>query len=316
VLTRSRQVELDGENLVVLPLGSRDGSEALARCGHVVLDGHPDGQLEVPMPAAWHRFVHVGGGLPIEPPRLTPEDIEGESRLAACAVASHAEALARAAASSRPGLAHLWPTGLPRHDLVLGPTLPDDLARDEADLRARLGGRRLLVFWPGPASAPPQVEPAQLARLAEWASRHDAVIGVRETVVDSRLSWTWALRDVVGVGVAARAVAHGSTVVRVADAVVTDGADEAVDFLLTGRRLVHWGAPTPDDPATACYPPEHYLPGPVTRTFDELMTALDGVFEPLDQEERARYESAVRLAFAHTDDRSAWRLARRMRDQT
>ncbi len=41
VLTRSRRVELDGPNVVVLPLGSRDGTEELARCGQVLLDGHP-----------------------------------------------------------------------------------------------------------------------------------------------------------------------------------------------------------------------------------------------------------------------------------
>jgi hypothetical protein len=315
VLTRSRGIELDGENLVVLPLGSRDGSEELARCGQVLLDGHPDLQLEVPMPAGWHRFVHVGGGLPIGPPRLTPDELEGEARLAARAVASHAEALARAASSPRPGLDHLWVTGLPRHDLVVRASLPGDLAREEADLRARLGGRRLLVFWPRPGAKPPGLDTAELGRLADWATAHHAVIGVRETVVDSPHSWTYALRPVVGVGVAARAVAHGSTVLRVADAVVTDDADEAVDFLLTGRRLLHWlrAQPVGSDAGVACYPPDHYLPGPVSRTFDQLLAALDTAFDPVDAELQQQYERALRLAFAHTDDRNGWRLAWRMR---
>ncbi len=316
VLTRSRPIELAGENLVVESFGHLDGSEALARCGFVLLDGHPEDQFEMPMPAAWHRFVHVGGGLPIGPPRLTGAELEGEAQLAARAVASRAEALARAAAGPAPGLTGLWLTGLPRHDLVVRADLPEDLAREEAALRERLDGRRLLVFWPRPGGAAPHLEPAQLDRLADWARRHDAVVGVREPVVDRADGWTYALRSVVGVGVANRTVANGSTVLRVADAVVTDEAEEAVDFLLTGRRLLHWLPDPPqtgDSPLAACYPPDEYLPGPVTRSFDELLAALDSAFDPLGTSERDAYARAVRLAFAHTDDRNAWRLAWRMR---
>ncbi len=315
VLTRSRRLELEGENLVVLPIGPREGMESLARCGHVLLDGHPDDQLEVPMPAGWHRFIHVGGGLPIGPPRLTAGDVDGEAQLTARAVASRAEALARAAATPLPALADLWLTGLPRHDLVVRSELPEDLAREEAQLRARLGGRRLLVFWPRPGTAPPHLEDAELERLAAWSAHHDTVVGVRETMVDSTASWTYALRSVVGVGVAARSVAHGSTVLRVADAVVTDEAEEAVDFLLTGRRLLTWspGPVAHESAVTASYPPEEYLPGPVSRSFDELMVALDTAFEPVGPELRDAYDRAVRLAFAHTDALSSWRLAWRLR---
>ncbi len=315
VLTRSRPIDLDGENLVVRSLGHLDGTEALARCGLVVLDGHPEDQLEVPMPAAWHRFVHVGGGLPIAAPRLTPGELDGEAQLAGRAVASRAEALARAASSPAPGLDALWLTGLPRHDLVVRASLPPDLAREEADLRDRLRGRRLLVFWPRPGRSAPLLEPDHLDRLADWAERHHAAVGVRESLVDRADGWTYALRRVVGIGVAPRTVAHASTVLRVADAVVTDEADEAVDFLLTGRRLLHW-LPARSDPAaplTACYPPEEYLPGPVAHSFDGLLASLETAFDPVAPAERDAYDRAVRLAFAHTDDQNAWRLAWRMR---
>jgi hypothetical protein len=314
VLTRSRSVELGGENLVVLPLGRRDGMEALAQCGHVLLDGHPDDQLEVPMPAAWHRFVHVGGGLPIGAPRLSPAEVEGEAQLGARAVASQAEALARAAATAAPGLKDLWLTGLPRHDLVVRADLPEDLAAEEARLRERLDGRRLLAFWPRPGVPAPDLAPAQVERLADWATGHGAVIGVREAVVDRADGWTYALRDAVGVGIGVRTVANGSTVLRVADAVVTDEAEEAVDFLLTGRRLLHWRRPTePGTALAACYPPEDYLPGPVVASFDDLLAALDAAFEPVGADEREVYRRAVALAFTHTDDGSARRLAWRIR---
>ena len=104
---------------------------------------------------------------------------------------------------------------------------------------------------------------------------------------------------------------------RVADAVVTDDADEAVDFLLTGRPLLHL---VPDAPQTrgeplGHYPPATALPGPVCTSFDELTAALDGVFEPPDAERCGAYRRAVALAFAHTDDLSGWRVVERIRRQ-
>ena len=77
---------------------------------------------------------------------------------------------------------------------------------------------------------------------------------------------------------------------RVAEAVVTDDAEEAVDFLLTGRRLLHW-SPTAPGTDEAYYPPDAYLPGPVTRTCEDLLTALDTAFDPLDAESQARYDT-------------------------
>ena len=314
VLTRSRRIEVTGENVDVLPYGDREAMELLARCGQVLVDGLPDEQLDVPMPAAWHRFVQLGGGLPVSAASTAPGPADEEARLAARAVASRAEALARAAGGSLTLEQH-WLTGLPRHDLVTRKTLPAELEREQEALVERLDGRRLLVFWPRVAGVWAPLEPSELDRLADWARRHDAVVGVRETAVDRAGSWTHLLGPLVGVGVSPRAVTYPSTVLRVADAVVTDDADEAVDFLLTGRPLLHWlpARAEAGSRVTAHYPPEDYLPGPVCHSFDDLLAALDGVLDPRPTDQDAAYRQAVGFAFAHTDSRNAWRLAWRMR---
>ena len=97
---------------------------------------------------------------------------------------------------------------------------------------------------------------------------------------------------------------------------LTDDADEAVDFLLTGRPLLHYLPPAdPDDEPLGYYPPAASLPGPSCTSFDELTAALDTVFEPPDVERSIAYRHAVDLAFAHTDDLSGWRLVERLRRQ-
>ena len=106
-----------------------------------------------------------------------------------------------------------------------------------------------------------------------------------------------------------------------ADAVVTDDEDETLDFLLTGRPLLHLAPDDAGDGEQARgglgghLPPHEILPGPVCRSFDELVPALDAVFDAVDAEHRVAYQRAVDLAFAHTDALSGWRLVEMVRRQ-
>ena len=245
VLTRSRRVDLEGQNLRVLPFGTREALESpgSVRFGAYV-DGDPDAQLEVPDALGLAPVRARGRGVAHCATR--PDSQRGGSRDTGWPLARSPRAPRRwRALLPRP--LPPWPTCGSRASR--GTTswsavrpLPDDLARDEAALRARVGGRRLLVFWPRPGGVPPRLQAQQIERLRDWAARHNVVIGVREPVVDRADSWTFALGPLVGLGVSPRAVAYGTTVLRVADAVVTDEADEAVDFLLTGKQLLHLAA--------------------------------------------------------------------------
>ena len=324
VLTRSRRIDLDGENVAILPLETREGQAELARCREILLDRTPRATVDVPLPKTWHHFVHLGSGLPVgrgpleRMPRGSKalQDLAADyRRLNAMVVASRADAMAKAAGTPL-NLHQLWLTGVPRHDLVTRAydALPDDLRRAEQDLRRRLGGRRLVVLWPRPDRPARQFSDAERDRLAEWCRRHDAVLGVREGAVDRSGSLTQTLTPTGAWGLSARRVPDPSVVLRVAAAVVTDDADEAVDFLLTGRPLLLLEPEEAGDGA-ANYPPASVLPGPVCRSFDELDAALDSVFDPPDTERAVAYRRAVDLAFAHTDDLSGWRVVERIRRQ-
>jgi hypothetical protein len=331
VLTRSRRVDLTGENLVVLPLESRSAQEQLARCREVLLDRPPRASVDLPLPKSSHQFVHLGSGLPISPGplELVPRASErfrslaaDYRRLNAMLVASRADALAKAAGTPL-NLHQLWLTGLPRHDLVTRDleALPEDLRRAETDLRARLGGRRLVVLWTrtsGAAASDLALSDAEGRELPRWCREHDVVLGVREGAVDRPRSLTQRLGPDGAWGLSMRRVADASVVLRAADAVVTDGADEAVDFLLTGRPLVVFDPrdrTANEDDAAGHYAPAGVLPGPVTRSFEELRGALDRLFDAPGPAQAEAYRRAVDLAFAHTDDLSSWRVVERIRRQ-
>ena len=122
-----------------------------------------------------------------------------------------------------------------------------------------------------------------------------------------------------GVGLSPRRLPDPSVVLRVADAVVTDDDDETLDFLLTGRPLLHLlpGRERAGDERRwpRHFPPRESCPDPVCRSFDELDRRSRRRVRPPDAEQRVAYERAVDLAFAHTDELSGWRLVERMRRQ-
>ena len=325
VLTRSRRIGLDGENVTVLPLQTREGQAELARCREILIDRTPRATVDVPLSKTMHQLVHLGSGLPVAPGPLQVvrrgsnafKDLASDyRRLNAMVVAGRADALAKAAATPL-NLQQLWLTGLPRHDLVTRrqEALPVDLRQAEQELRDRLGDRRLVVLWQRPGRSPYTFSDSEREWLASWCRRQDAVLGVREGQVDRPGSLTQTLTPLGAWGLSARRVPDPSVVLRVADAVVTDGADDAVDFLLTGRPLLVLNPEEETDETAGHYAAASVLPGPVCHTFAELEAALESVFEAPGPRQAAAYERAVDLAFAHTDDLSAWRLVERIRRQ-
>jgi hypothetical protein len=327
VLTRSRRISISGENLVVLPLDSREGQSELARCREVLVDRTPRAAIDLPLPKASHHLLHLGSGLPISPgplevlhrgSRRFRELAADYRRLNAMVVAGPGDAMAKAAATPL-NLHHLWPTGLPRHDLVTRgiDALPDDLRSSERELRDRLAGRRLVLLWTRPDRTSMTFTDQECHRLLAWCRDNDAVLGVRETAVDRPGSLTQVLGPHGAWGLSDRRVPDPSVVLRTADVVITDGADEAVDFLLTGRPLL---ALDPEvrrvhGDAVGHYGLDAVLPGPASRSVEELVEELDAGLEPPSAERTEAYRRAVALAFGHTDDQSGRRLAERIRRQ-
>ena len=255
VLTRSRRFDLDGENVVVAAdRARREGQAELARCREILR--RPDAarpRSTCRCRRTAHHFVHVGSGLPIGPPRCRAAPrLDAPSSDARRATTGACTRWWRPARPTRwprrpprrSSLHQLWLTGLPRHDLVTRACdgLPDDLRAPEQELRDRLGrppaGRAVAAT--GSARPHPSTT-AERDWLAAWCRRHDVVLGVREGAVDraGQPDTQTARRRIGAWGSSPRRVPDPSVVLRVADAVVTDDADEAVDFLLTGRPLLH-----------------------------------------------------------------------------
>lgn len=310
VLTRSRRLDL-GPGVLVTPVSSPEGREALLTAGVVVVPAEPRRALNVPVTLAGRTVVAVRDGLQLEPagamlapptapPTFDPREdrpplflrAEPTPTVSAVLAASRVDQLAALATWLGVPYDRAWRTGLPAHDFLLMPEerLPADFRLQLDRLREQLAGRRLVLVAPGArrTRAVPTPDPLDgdgVAALAAWAERADAVLGVREPVGDRERPYSRAL-DGVALDLSPHRHPALPPVLRAADVLVTDHSGLGLDFLVTGRPVVGFapdrepGVPAAEASLDPILDPGHLLPGPVCRDAASLVQALEQAIEP------------------------------------
>jgi CDP-glycerol glycerophosphotransferase (TagB/SpsB family) len=330
ILTRSKPVDLDGADVHVVPLDSDAGREMLARCRHVFVKHGVAVNLGLPLDATLHNVVNLWHGIPLKRFGFASLDtvdhrdvVAREHAMNRCVIASsEMDRLAMTAAFYPLTFDDVWVTGLPRNDLLLRPDdrLPSDLAAQQASLRAEVGDRRLVLYLPtfrnAQAAGAYRFSSEEKAFLADWCDRQGAVIGVREHMADSGRTYSRDFDDVGALGLSAARYPDIEVLYRVAAAMITDYSSCAVDFMLTRRPIVSFAYDL-DHYSTEerglFYDLDRVLPGPVALDFAQLAQALEGLFEPRDEEASETYARCRSLFFDHLDDRSAGRVVRRVK---
>lgn len=332
ILTRSRRVEVEGENVVIVPLDSPEGQHHLLRSGQIFVKHGPNINLTRTVDPKTHNVINLWHGIPLKRFGLASTNISERQRKGmitahggsrAIITSSHMDSLAMTAAFFPAGYRDMWPTGLPRNDFIVRDEelLPADLRATLDRLRGELDGRRLVMFLPtfrdGQGDSQYRFDETELAWLAAWADRHGAVLGVREHMADKARTYSSALMPLGAIDLSSRRYPDLEILYRVADALVSDYSSCLVDFMMTGKPVMSFAYDYEryaNDERGLFYELDRVLPGPVCRTFDELAGALDTVFEPRSEAETELYDWKRRIFFDHLDDGASWRVVQRVKN--
>lgn len=330
VLTRRKAVDIDGENIVVVPLRSPEGQHHLMRSRQIFIKHSPTRNLIYPVSPKWHNLINLWHGIPLK--RIGYASLDMRDKLAAIG-AEHAKCRAVISSSKIDSMAmasgfyplsynKIWCTGLPRNDFVLQreESLPQDLRDEGEHLQYMLQGRRLLLFVPtfkaGQNDAYYKFTAEEVETLHAWLRNNHVVLGVREHMADSARTYNTLLRGSDTIDLSDRHFPNIEVLYRHAAGLVTDYSSCFIDFMLTGRPMVSFAYDYDRYANTErglFYDMEHVFPGAVCRGFAQLMSALDGMFEPLTDMSRLTYEWKRRLFFDHVDDGNAWRVVKKVK---
>lgn len=331
VLTRSRRVDVEGADVVVVPLNSPEGQYHLLRSGQVFVKHGPMSNVPWPLSPTLHNFINLWHGIPLK--RFNLASVGLTERARAAALRSHGasravitsskiDTLAMTAAFHPVPMAEMWPTGLPRNDVITCPEdrLPADLRASLERLRTEADGRRVVMFLPtfkdGQADAYYDFGADGVTRLGEWLARNNAVLAVREHMADRAHTYSRMLAPLDPINLSSRRFPDLEVLYRAADVLVSDYSSCLVDFLLTGRPVISFAYDYDNyahQERGLFYDLPSVLPGPLTRTFDELLTALDDSLRDLDADEREVYEWKRRVFFDHLDAGASRRVVARVK---
>ena len=330
VLTRKRYVRVDGENVVVLPLRSREGQYHLMRARQIFIKHSPTRNIGFPVSPEQHNIINLWHGVPLKRIGYASLDMrdnldalaEEHRKCRAVIAASRVDATAMASAFYPLTYDDVWITGLPRHDFITRPEdeLPPHLREQSERLEHLLGGRRLVLFVPtfrqGKEEAYYAFSDAELTWLQQWLEKNDAVIGVREHMADTAHVYGAALGAIGALNLSATHFEDVEVLYRQAAMLLTDYSSCFVDFMLTGRPMVSFAYDF-DRYAHAerglFYDMQQVFPGPICRDFGQLQAALEADFGPPAPLERERYAWKRRLLLDHADDANAWRVVQRVK---
>lgn len=291
VLTRGRPVDVDGANVHVVPLISRSGQESLLRSRVIFIKHSPRVNVEFPLSHEHHLFIGLWHGIPFKRIGTASLDARGHrgelleqhSKLACVISASPIDRLAMMAGFQPLSFDEVWMTGLPRHDLIVSPfdNLPEDMQREEKDLRDALGNRRLVLYCPtfrrNIQSPGYHFKDLEIARLARWLDNNNAVLGIREHMADRRHSYASQLAGNQFMPLPGQIFANIEVLYRVSRCLVTDYSSCFFDYMLTGKASISFAYDFEQYQAQergTFYDLETAFPGPVCRDVNQLIDAL------------------------------------------
>jgi hypothetical protein len=322
VLSREVRVDLDGANVEVLPLRSAEGQKAVFRARTVFTAQTPRVGVPLPISPRRHRFVLVDSAGRLERPQLTvaEKDVdaaEDAARLGLVLAASHLDMLA---ASSYAGVVdhqRLIVTGAPRHDLLRIPAseLPEDLREQEERVRGLTDGRRLILLAPRSVRTVPRGRhewDGHLTRLVAWCQSNGFALGYRDRLGDRHRRLSQMLEPLGALCFDPFDFPYLEPVLRVADVVLSDGADAALDAVAIGLPVVLVDVPA--QPETFLLPPSTALRSQGTLrapTVENLVQRLERDPDLLWANEGRNTGYPVH---AYRDIDSAARLVRRVRE--
>jgi hypothetical protein len=330
ILTRDREIALDGVNVEAVPLDSPEGQHRLMRAGTILVRLSRDVSVSHPVSGERHNLIQVeqpeplgSAGYAAAASELVLERIaEDQARVRAVLSTSTASALAATATCYPLTIHQVWTTGLPRNDFILRDEnhLPADLMAELTRLRTLVGHRRLVLFMPvgrdDPRDGRYRFSSEELAWWRGWLEAGDYVLGVRESRTDSADSYRSQFAGLGALDLSDAEFAHVEMLYRVSVALIGDYSSAPVDYLLTGNPSVSFAYDHESylRHRSARFDLDRCLPAVICRSFAELSTALEGLGG--SDPSGPSYVLHRRLFVDHVDDDSAARVVAKIRDLT
>jgi len=325
ILTRSRHIALDGENVEIYPLKSLEGQQALLKSKVIFIKHTPINNASYPLSGEHHNFIGLWHGIPLK--RIgyasldAPEDksvlMREHGKLTAVISSSKVDTMAMAAGFYPLSYNDVWMTGLPRNDFIICPfeRLPNDLQEEERRLRDSLGGRRLILFCPtfrnGQNGTGYLFTDDEKQRLYSWLAENNAALGIREHMADRHQIYSEQLQGQNIIDVSSNIYPNIEILYRTSACLITDYSSCFIDYILTDKHAISFSYDLEsyeESERGTFYDLDFCFPGDICRAFDSVIDSLERGATRNFQNDDPGHAWKKRLFFEFVDDQNSARV--------
>lgn len=328
ILTRDLEINLSGENVLIVPLESPEGQYYLMRSKIIFIRHTPLRNLIFPVAGDLHFIINLWHGIPLK--RIGVASLDQQTKMtliteqhAQCKAvisSSMVDRLAMTAAFYPLTYADIWPTGLPRNDFIVRDfdKLPADFREESERLSKALNHRKLILFMPtfrnGGASSLYKFKPEELQKLNLLLKRHNAVLGIREHMASTTNGYIDAMSNLPIIQLNVKQFNNPEILYRHAECLITDYSSCFIDFMLTDKPMISF-----------VYDYDYYagverglfyelkgvFPGPLCKDFKNVLINLEHILAERVIGNPADYEFKKQIFFSNFDDKNSERVVSR-----
>ncbi|WP_264820591.1 CDP-glycerol glycerophosphotransferase family protein, partial [Acetobacter pomorum] len=291
IFSRKKNIKVDGNNVLVVPLKSPEGLFYIARCKHIFLKHTIKSNVFWELDPQKHNFYNLWHGIPLKKIHYVSNDrlhlakrTEKENRsLSAVISASNVDRLAMTAAFWPLTFHDVWLTGLPRHDFITcaEESLPSDFYKELCNLKNVLRDRKLILFAPtfrnDQENGYYNFSKDEIDQLSALLRENNCVLGIREHMADTSGTYGSVFVGETFINLTESIFKNVEIVLRCSDVVITDYSSCFIDFLLTGRPVISFAFDRDSylNERGMFYDLDWCFPGPVVTKFPDLIQSLD-----------------------------------------
>lgn len=335
ILSRSKKIDIDGVNLHIVPLKSREGQELLIEAKYIFIKHTAWRNTLYPLNPDLHRFINLWHGIPLKRIGYTSLDLMNNlqanaiehDKFHAVIASSKIDRLAMAAAFYPLTFHDVWLTGLPRNDVILRAEelLPNDFKHQLEKLREELSGRKLVFYAPtfrnAQGGSSYKFSDDEISKIADCMLKHNAVLGVREHMAAKNHSYFKALSAsaIPMLNLGREHYADIELIYREADVLITDYSSCFIDFMLTGKPEICFAYDYEQYAGSErglFYELKDVFPGPVCDNAISLVSHIDESLSGIVIESKNIYEMKRRNFFEYIDDNNSSRLIETIFNET
>lgn len=329
ILIRSKYVNVDGENVVVLPLKSREGQELLMRSRVIFLKHTVSENVGYALSKKEHYFINLWHGIPLKRIGYTSRDhlgllkqIETEhERMTAVISSSKIDTLAMSASFFPLSYHDVWMTGLPRNDFIMDNynSLPSDFREQEDQLRKILDGKKLILFFPTFRKNDESYynfSEDELTDLSCWLKDNNAVLGIREHMAAKSKSYASQIKGHNIMNLSSLFYKDIEVLYRVSSALITDYSSCFVDYILTNKHLISFAYDLADYENTergTFYDLDFCFPGDICHTFGDVIASLERAVKNDYVNSDSLYKWKKKLFFEYDDTNNSRRVVEKVK---